>query len=379
MTSKRGNNEGSVYFDASRNLWRAAVTLPNARRVRVSGATRKAAAAKLTALQSQLAAGLPVGDTDRVGGFLGWWLGTLDAKAAAETRSANTADNARWAVTKWIAPALGSKRLRDLEPEDVECLLAEMVTAGKSRSTVNRVKVYLGQALAVAERRGKVSRNVARIAEMPATPVPVERRSLTPDEARAVLVAARDDRLEALFVAAVMLGLRPGELTGLRWEDVDLAAASLHVAVSLKHERGRLRIGDPKTEKSKRPLDLPEPVLAAFRAHRRRQLEERMAAGGAWADRGLVFCTEVGTPIDPSNLRRATHRLTVRAGVPAVSPNELGRHSTASLLYDAGVPLEVIADLLGHASTRMLEKHYRHRVRASMNAHVAPMEQMFGR
>lgn len=86
----------------------------------------------------------------------------------------------------------------------------------------------------------------------------------------------------------------------------------------------------------------------------------------------------MGTPIDPSNLRRTTKELCEAAGVDPVSPNELGRHSAASLLYDAGMPLDAIADLLGHNSTRMLEAHYRHRVRASFNAHVSHMEEMFG-
>ncbi len=146
---------------------------------------------------------------------------------------------------------------------------------------------------------------------------------------------------------------------------------------SLKRERGNLSLVEPKTARSRRPLALPGPVATMLRTHRRRQREERLAAGAAWTETGLVFTTEVGTPIDPSNLRRATRRLTIKAGVPDVSPNELARHSAASLLYDASVPLDVIADLLGHASTRMLEQHYRHRIRKSINAHVAPMELMF--
>jgi integrase len=87
-----------------------------------------------------------------------------------------------------------------------------------------------------------------------------------------------------------------------------------------------------------------------------------MRAGGVWRDHGLVFTTEIGTPVDLS-LRRVIRKLTDVAGVPPVSPNEIGRHSAASLLYDAGLPLERIADILGHTSTRMLEETYRHRVR----------------
>lgn len=91
-----------------------------------------------------------------------------------------------------------------------------------------------------------------------------------------------------------------------------------------------------------------------------------------------MFTTEVGTPIDPSNLRRTTKALCEAAKVDPVSPNELGRHTAASLLYDAGMNLDEIAELLGHKSTRMLEAHYRHRVRASFDRHVAHVEAIFG-
>jgi integrase len=235
----------------------------------------------------------------------------------------------------------------------------------------------LGQALAVAERRGKVGRNVARIAEMPATRPSRERRSLTREQAAALVAAAAEDRLGALIVTGLMLGLRPGELAGLQWTAVDLKSGRLMVDGSLKRERGQLRLGETKTPRSRRPLTLPPPVVETLRAHRQRQREERLRAGRAWADTGLVFCTEVGTAIDPSNLRRAFRRVTERAGLGRWTPNEL-RHSAASLLSDAGVPLEVIADVLGHASTRMLERHYRHQVRPSLDAHVAPMTELFG-
>lgn len=375
--SKRGNNEGSIYFDSSVDLYRAAVMLPDGRRKTVSAKTRKAAAAKLTVLQAQLASGLPAASTDRLGPFLDWWLSTLEAKAAAGAKSLNTVDNARWACDVWIKPALGSRRLRDLEPEDVESLLASMAAASKSRRTVNRVKSYLGQALSVGERRGKVGRNVARIAEMPATVQPVPRRSLTLDQAEALLLAAVGDRLQGLFITGLMLGLRPGELTGLRWADVDFDTARVAVEGSLKNERGHLRVGATKTAKSRRPLQMPDPVSEALRSHRKRQMEERLYAGGAWQESGLVFTTTIGTPIDPSNLRHAFARLSARAGLGRWTPNEL-RHSAASLLSAAGVPLEVIADVLGHTSTRMLEQHYRHQVKPSIDAQVSVMEQLFG-
>ena len=363
--AKRGNNEGSIYLDKRRGFYRGALTLPNGKRRYVSGKTRATCRENLQELQSKLAEGLPVGDPDSLETFLKWWLARLETKATTGSKSVNTVDNAKWAVTKGITPELGHVRVRDLTPEDVERMLNAMASAGRAQRTIVRVRSYLGQALAVAQARRKVSWNVAHIAELPETTEAIEaieRRSLTPDEAKAVLKAAESDRLGALFVCALMLGLRPGELTGLRWDDIDIKAVTLSVAGSMKRERGQLKLGQTKTARSRRTLALPEPVLAALKAHEKRQKMERLRVGSAWRSTGLVFTTEVGTPIDPSNLRRATKALCEDAEVPVVSPNELGRHSASSLLYDAGMPLDAIADLLGHQSTRMLEQHYRHRV-----------------
>ena len=90
-----------------------------------------------------------------------------------------------------------------------------------------------------------------------------------------------------------------------------------------------------------------------------------------------MFTTEICTPLDPSNLRDAFDKISAKAKLGHWTPNEL-RHSAASLLSAAGVPLEVIADVLGHASTRMLEQHYRHQVKPSIDAHVGVMESIFG-
>jgi integrase len=380
---RRGHGEGAIYRDEARGRWVGQIDLGvwpggKRRRPKVFGRTKTEVRARLDELRHSQASGLPVASSDRLGEHLGWWLANLEAKAASGDKSSNTVDNARWAVETWIKPALGGLRMRDLKPEDVEGLLAGMATAGRSRSSINRVRSYLGQALAVAERRGKVARNVARISEMPATRRPAARRTLTPEQAAKLLQAASGDRLEGLIVVGLMLGLRPGELTGMRWSDIDLDALRLSVEVSLKSERTGLRVGETKTPKSRRPLTLPQPVIEALRTQRKRQREDQLKApGGAWRDTGHVFTTTIGTPLDPSNLRAAFDKITERAGLGHWTPNEL-RHSAASLLSAAGVPLEEIADVLGHTSKRMLEQHYRHQVKPSIDAHVNAMESLFG-
>jgi integrase len=161
-----------------------------------------------------------------------------------------------------------------------------------------------------------------------------------------------------------MLGLRPGEASGLSWIDVDLKAGIVHVRRSLKFgEGGTLHVDEQlKTSRSRRSLDAPPAVIVALKAHRQRQLAERLDAGPAWSNPDdLVFTTSVGSPINPSNLRRSFARLTTSAGLGVWHPHEL-RHSAASIMSAAGLPLERVADVLGHDGTRMTALVYRHAV-----------------
>ena len=181
--------------------------------------------------------------------------------------SLNTWLNYRWALSPAIE-TLGTRRLAELEPEHVEALLARLAREGKSRRSVTRVRTVLGQALDTAMRRAKVSRNVARLAEMPRTSSPPEKRALTVDQAEALLEAAKGDPVEAFIVVGLMTGLRPGELLGLHWDDVDLHAGTLDVTGSLKREGSTLRLGDVKggLKRARRRLDLPAPAVEALRA-----------------------------------------------------------------------------------------------------------------
>ena len=157
----------------------------------------------------------------------------------------------------------------------------------------------------------------------------------------------------------IYTGIRPGEALGLTWGTVDLAAGTLTVRQALKREGTRLVLGEVKTAASRRSVNLPDPVVKSLREHKKRQAKDRRAAGSSWTDLDLVFATEVGTPIDPSNLRRDMSATCERAGLGHWHPHEL-RHSAASLMLGQNVPLEVVADVLGHASIRMTADVYGH-------------------
>lgn len=372
---KLGYGEGSVYFDQSKGVWRGAVTIDGKRR-RVSGLSRTEALAELDQLRSAVASSTPTGDDTRLCVWIDWWLETVGA--AQEDASEATEYNYRWALEQ--ASSVGGKRLRDLTTGDVEGLLRQLATrkpskpkegrAGRrgplARSSLSRVRHALSVVLEEAVRRDMIARNVAKSARLPKVAAKaVPRRSLTPQEAEDLMAAGEGHRIGPLVAVMLYCGLRPGEVTGLTWDCVDFRRGELTVRQSRKVlPDGTMLIGDTKSH-SDRVQQIPDspaaPVLGMLREHQTQQKKRRLAAP-AWEDFDLVFCNEIGRPIDPSNLRREVAALCVDAGVATISPNEL-RHSAASLLVNAGVPLEEVADFLGHANVRMLAQTYRHRVK----------------
>jgi integrase len=153
--------------------------------------------------------------------------------------------------------------------------------------------------------------------------------------------------------------LRKGEALGAAWTDIDLDRGLLTVRQALKRVGGAVSLGDVKTSGSRRMINLPDAVVAALRSHRARQAAERLAAGPSWHESGLVFTTPIGTPIDPSNFRRQFDKICNKAGLVGWHPHEL-RHSAASIMLAAGVPLEVVSRVLGHASIRITADVYGH-------------------
>lgn len=135
--------------------------------------------------------------------------------------------------------------------------------------------------------------------------------------------------------------------------------------------------GDTKTEKSRRTLELPVQAAEALRTRHVRQARERLVAGRRWRDHGLVFASRLGTPLDASHVRRDFKVITKKAGLGENwTPREL-RHSFVSLMSDNGVPIEVIADLVGHASTAVTEEVYRHLLKPVITRGAEAMNTIF--
>jgi integrase len=206
-------------------------------------------------------------------------------------------------------------------------------------------------------------------------------KSLNLAQAKAILNAAEESALYAYIVLSLLTGARTEELRALRWDHVDLTGrpdAQPPVPPSMQVWRSVRDGGDTKTKKSRRTLALPVRGVDALHLHRKRQDEAREQAGNAWQDTGIVFASQVGSELDAANVRRAFRRVVKVAGLnPGEwTPREL-RHSFVSLLSDSGVPIEAIAELCGHAGTRVTEAVYRHQLRPVLLNGAVAMDRIF--
>jgi integrase len=359
----RGHNEGSVY-QTKDGSWRGAVSLgygPDGkpRRKYVSGRTRAEVNRKVTRLLNSDQQGIPVAtDVPTVARFLTSWLEDV-VKPDARARTYETYEGV---CRRHLIPSLGRHRIDKLTAQHIQAMLAAKRAAGLKGSTLLHMRTILRIALSQAVRWDLVARNVAALTDPPKTES-YEPNPLPPAEVAQFLEHVAGDRDEALYVVAVMLGLRQAELLGLSWGDVDLAKGTLRVRRQLQWSADKPRrplLVEPKTDRSKRQLPLPPDVLDTLRRHRTRQLEERLRAGGHWStDLDLVFPSPTGTPLDASALTKRFQARLDAAGLERRRFHDL-RHTSGSFLTARGVHPRLIMEILGHSRIATTMNTYAH-------------------
>lgn len=275
-----------------------------------------------------------------------------------------------------VLPRIGGHQLTALTPAMLDELYRDLLTSGRrgahggagaglSARSVEYTARVLRKVLADAHRQGLIMRNVADQVDPP-RPGRTEMHVWNAEQVRTYLDTIGDDRLAALWSFMVRIGVRRGEALGLRWADVDLDAGRVQivrtlVAISAPASRGgrRLEASEPKTKAGRRQIKLDADTVAELRAHRRRQLEERMLWGEAYVDEGLVFTREDGTAIDPETATFWHGRWCRVAGLPPIRLHDL-RHTAATLALSAGVPAKVVSTRLGHANISITLDTYSH-------------------
>jgi integrase len=297
--------------------------------------------------------------------FLDEWLmsATRDVEKA-------TAANYRDAVLP-VRERLGARVLQSVTEADVEGLVDWMLNHGRKRGGapgtglgVRSVRLTLGRfrtALNVAVRRQLVVRNVAQFVTIPraaakaAAATAAERTPWTQEEVKAFLAGIQGERLYAVLLLSLM-GLRPAEVCGLRWSDVDLDAAVIAAGDNTRTiVDGQVEEKTAKSEAGKRGLPTPAVVLAALKAFKARQAAEKLKAGAPYTSTGYVLVDELGAPVRTDWLRRRAYELMAGVGVRRVRLYD-ARHACLTYLAGAGVPDVVLAAWAGHADGGTLAK-----------------------
>jgi integrase len=297
--------------------------------------------------------------------YLSEWL-----RSATRGKSPNTAS----AYRHGLQPArdrLGALPLQKLTTAHVEDMIDWILTSGRKRGgkpgtplsprtaqiTLSKLKTALDDAV----HRRLVAFNVALPVKCPPQ-VKLKRTPWSPQEVKTFLASLDGNRLQAPMLLS-LIGMRPEEVCGLRWTDVDFNAATVTIAnvrtLVWTGGGGQVVEKGPKTDAGNRTLPLPEAVAAALRAFRAAQAADRLAAGDAYTGSGYVLVDELGAPFRTDQLRRSAYRLMRRAGVRQVRLYD-ARHACLTYLTVSGVPAPIVGAWAGHADLSMAQRVYVH-------------------
>lgn len=369
--ARRANGEGSISKRRD-GRYQARITLRDGRRKTIYARTRAEVAAKMTTALKAQQDGLPMpSDQLNTGRFLTEWLRTH--RTAIRPRTAETYEGL---LNRHVIPHIGRHRLTRLEPRHIQRLYADLLE-NLSPATVHQVHAIIRKALSDAVQWGHLVRNPADVVTRPR----VRRAAINPltkAEARRLLQQVDGDPFEALYVLAISTGMRRGELLALKWDRVNLEMGILQVVETLHLTRDGFRFAEPKSERSRRRIQLPQYAIAALRQHRAAQAERRLALGGAWTDLDLVFPNGIGRPVNARNLLRRSFKPALQAAdLPDIRFHDL-RHTAATLLLTQSVHPKVVSEMLGHASVSLTLDTYSHVLPDNQAQAAIAMDALFG-
>lgn len=352
MSGRRTTGEGTVYRRKD-GRWEAAAYLPTAtgtrRRLRVYASTRADAQRKLTSRLADAERGIPIPERSwTIAGYLDYWFHDI-APLKLRPRTLELYESV---IRVHLKPLLGHRSLTRLSVPVLQQVLNHYLAEGHSIRTVRVTRTVLSAALTRAMREELVTRNVARLVELPGEQ-PKEITPWTPQEAGRFLAAAASDRHFAAYLLLMLFGLRRGEMLGLRWSDVDWANGQIHIRQQLQQIGGELQVGPVKTHAGKRDLPL---IPLARSVLAQQQARQTNAEHNAW---DLVVTGDDGRPLWPRNFARMFHQLRERVGLRRIRIHDL-RHTTATMLKDLGVPARDAQLILGHAHISTTQQIYQH-------------------
>lgn len=278
-----------------------------------------------------------------------------------------------------VVPALGGVPLQQIDAGMLNRFYADLLDHGRkngqpgglSARTVRCIHSIVGRALREATAWDRLVRNVAPSAQPPGTAQArsPEMKVWDAPTLTRFLDLVHEDRHQPAWLFLATTGCRRGEALGVRWNDVDLDTGHvvlLQTASAIEHKL----VLAPRTKSHKpRPIEIDRATIAAVRAVRKRQAQERLLLGPDYQDHDLVFARPDGRPQHPEHFSNAFERRVARYRLPRIRLHDL-RHTWATLALQAGVDIKIVSERLGHASTKITWDIYQH-VTPTMQADAA--------
>lgn len=290
--------------------------------------------------------------------------------------------NYRGIINFDVRPTIGRVRLSELKPEHVQKVLNRMRERGVCSNTRRRLYSVLSTCLDSAVEWGTLEQNPAAQVQIPRREQK-EMRAMSREEAACFLAVTDRGRWSEYFRTALVTGMRPGELAGLRWGDVDFEGWVISVQRSLVWRGDTAAAGwllvQPKTERGRRQVAIPASLAESLRGLKRRQDELKRRAGAEYDDHGFVFANRRGRPIYPRTFVRSVFKVAlVRAGLPrSIRLYDL-RHTCATLLLKGGEHIKVVSERLGHANVAITLEVYVHVLPGMQQDAASRMEALLG-
>lgn len=367
MAKKRGQNEGSIRKRPD-GTWEARVTVGimadgKQKQKSLYGKTRQEVSAKMTDLLNNLQKGLITNPTEMT---LSEWLDFYMLEYKKKFVKPATYNNYTIKVKNHIKPAVGHYKLKALRQDIIQKFINGLSDKGLAPATVEAIFKLLHNALETAVDDGLIVRNVANRVRLPKVPKP-KIEAFTVDQQRKFEEKAKETYMGDMYIFDLCTGMRLGELLGLKWSDIDFEKDQLHIKRTIfkakdpdnPEDSWHLDFGPPKTPASQRTIPLHQTAIKLLADVFEQQEINKATAGAAYEDNDLVFCTKLGRPQDPINMRRTFYRICDKAGISGFSPHCL-RHTFATRGVDAKVDVRVMQSFLGHANIQETVNTYTH-------------------
>lgn len=373
--TKARNNEGSIFKKTRKNgaaVYVVEISLgkkANGKRRRTQKTFKTLEAAKkgrVQMLKAQQEGRLTEVRNDTIYTYGLWWVREVKPQHIRDTTAADYEDRLR----RYIFPFLGNVRMVDLKTEHIVNWMNELKRSGKSANTINGARRVLTGLCKYAARTSVIPYNPVSATDSirrQAGERSQVRRPWNQDEMNQVLKAAvLNPALDCFLHLMMHTGMRPGEVLGLRWQDVDIANSQLVVSGTLKQARritpsgqGIVRIerNEPKTNSSKRPITISTELVQALERQRMYESLARITSQKNWVESDYVITTQVGTPVSLSNLRKAYIKFLSGHGIRYIRLHDI-RHSVATLSLNLGVPIEQVSQVLGHTRIETTKNIY---------------------